>query len=97
MTMTTEIEVTLRGRTFTIVASVTPGWHGDQESQPEPADVRIEAIREGDREVDIADFDRIVYAAGHDESDWWWCVEGEIIKADAEARAAAMKESERRT
>lgn len=89
--------VTVAGRTFVIVSSVTPGWHGDKESQPEPADVHIEAIREGDREVDIADFDRIVYAAGHDESDWWWCVEGEIIKADAEARAAAMKKSERRT
>lgn len=85
--------VTVAGRTFVIVASVTPGWRGDQESQPEPADVRIEAIREGDREVDIAEFDRIVYADGHDESDWWWRIEGEIIDADAEARGAAMGES----
>lgn len=89
--MTTEIAVTLGGRTFTVEAKVKPSWNGDHENPPEAAEVRVVAISEGVVGVDAGEFEAIVREAGHDLDEWWRGVEDELIEAREQEYADAME------
>ena len=87
-------DVEVGGRTFALTATIHRGSGGSYWEPPEPDEVEVTAIHEGDVRVDPDEFHALLAESGFAADAWWKRVDSAILDDANNAYAAAMENCE---